>query len=70
VTKVSELSCPGSEERSDGHGRAARLEQIAATDGRAAPQAVALQRRVNRLALVNLGVLLSTVWAMVAKPSW
>jgi hypothetical protein len=33
-------------------------------------QAVALQRRVNRLALVNLGVLLSTVWAMVAKPSW
>lgn len=47
-----------------------RLEQVAAADGRSAPQAVALQQRINRIGVFNLLVLLSTVWAMVAKPSW
>jgi uncharacterized membrane protein len=48
----------------------ARLERIAVVDGRDTPEAVGLQQRINRIGLVNLAVLLSTVWAMVAKPSW
>lgn len=45
-----------------------RLERVAATSGRGAPEAVVLQRRISRIGLINLVVLLSTVWAMVAKP--
>jgi uncharacterized membrane protein len=45
------------------------LLEASAADGPSSPRAVALDRRMLQINLLGLAVLLSVIWAMVAKPT-